>query len=100
MFKGIAWSHVPYRLAVLYPSEQRLPLITRPTLSTCAPTDGPFGDIEYVARLIPGAIARPHPHQARIGNATDAETANLASMLADWLDEPLSAANQERETLA
>jgi pimeloyl-ACP methyl ester carboxylesterase len=100
VFKGIAWSHVPYRLAVLYPSEQRLPLITRPTLSTCAPTDGPFGDIEYVSRLIPGAIAKPHPQQARIGNATDAETANLSSMLADWLDEPLSAPNQEQGTLA
>ena len=40
VFKGISWSHVPYRLAVLYPSEERLPKITRPTLATCAPTDG------------------------------------------------------------
>jgi pimeloyl-ACP methyl ester carboxylesterase len=100
VFKGIAWSHVPYRLAVLYPSEQRLPLIGRPTLSTCAPTDGPFGDIDYVAGLIPGAVAKPHPQQARIGNKTDAETASFAAMLADWLDEPLPAAHDKQETIA
>ena len=88
VFKGISWSHVPYRLAVLYPSEERLPKITRPTLSTCAPTDGPFVDMEYVAKLVPGAIARPHPHQAKLNAASDAEIANLAAMLAQWLDEP------------
>ena len=88
VFKGISWAHVPYQLAVLYPSEQRLPKITRPTLSTCAPADGPFGDIDYVAGLIPGAIARPHPHRAKMDAATDGEIANLAEMLAAWLDEP------------
>ena len=88
MFKGISWAHVPYQLAVLYPSEERLPKITRPTLSTCAPTDGPFVDMEYVARLIPGAIARPHPHRAKMDAASDAEIAGLAGMLAEWLDEP------------
>ena len=87
VFKGISWSHVPYRLAVLYPSEERLPKITRPTLATCAPTDGPFRDMEYVASLIPGAIARPHPHQAKLNAASDAEIAGLAAMLASWLDE-------------
>jgi len=88
VFKGISWAHVPYQLAVLYPSEERLPKITRPTLSTCAPTDGPFVDMEYVARLIPGAIARPHPHRAKMDAASDAEIAGLAGMLAEWLDEP------------
>jgi pimeloyl-ACP methyl ester carboxylesterase len=87
VFKGISWAHVPYRLAVLYPSEERLPKITRPTLATCAPSDGPFGDIEYVAGLIPGAVSRPHPHRAKMDAASDAEIANLAKMLADWLDE-------------
>ena len=90
VFKGISWAHIPYRLAVLYPSELRLPKITRPTLATCAPTDGPFGDIDYVAKLIPGAIARPHPHQAKMDAASDAEIAALAKMLAEWLDEPLA----------
>jgi pimeloyl-ACP methyl ester carboxylesterase len=89
VFKGISWAHIPYRLAVLYPSEERLPKITRPTLSTCAPTDGPFVDIDYVAGLIPGAIARPHPHRAKMDAASDAEIAGLARMLSDWLDEPL-----------
>lgn len=89
VFKGISWSHVPYRLAVLYPSEERLPKIRRPTLSTCAPTDGPFGDMEYVANLIPGAVARPHPHRAKMNAASDAEIADLATMLSGWLDEPL-----------
>ena len=86
VFKGIAASHIPYRLAVLYPSEQRLPKLARPTLCTCAPKDGPFGDIEYVAKLIPGAIARPHPQQVKMGAASDAELARLAAMLSTWLD--------------
>jgi pimeloyl-ACP methyl ester carboxylesterase len=86
VFKGISWSHVPYQLAVLYPSEERLPKITCPTLVTCAPTDGPFADLEYVARLIKGAIAMAHPHKAKMDAASDAEIAGLAKMLADWLD--------------
>lgn len=86
VFKGIEWSHVPYRLAVLYPSEERLPKISCPTLVTCAPTDGPFADLEYVAQLVPGAIAKPHPHQAKMDAASDAEIAGLAKMLAGWLD--------------
>lgn len=85
VFKGIAAAHIPYKLAVLYPSEQRLPKITHPTLCTCAPKDGPFRDIEYVANLIPGAIARAHPQKVKMGAATDAELAQLASMLAAWL---------------
>ncbi len=88
VFKGIAASHISYRMAVLYPSEQRLPNIARPTLCTCAPKDGPFGDLEYVAKLIPGAIARAHPQQVKMGAATDAELARLASMLTSWLDQP------------
>jgi pimeloyl-ACP methyl ester carboxylesterase len=87
VFKGIAAAHIPYKLAVLYPSEQRLPKIARPTLCTCAPKDGPFGDIEYVAKLIPGAIARPHPQQVKMGAATDTELASLATMLTAWLDQ-------------
>lgn len=90
VFKGISWAHIPYRLAVLYPSEERLPKITRPTLSTCAPTDGPFVDLEYVASLIRGAVARPHPHRAKMDAASDAEIAGLARMLADWLDEAVT----------
>ncbi len=87
VFKGIRTAHVPYRLALEYPSEQRLPLINVPTLATCAPTDGPFRDLDYVAGLIPGAKAMPHPQQARIEEAGEAEFAALASMLARWLDE-------------
>ena len=87
VFKGIAASHIPYRLAVLYPSEQRLPKLACPTLCTCAPKDGPFGDIEYVARLIQKAIARPHPQQVKMAAASDAELAQFAAMLTAWLDE-------------
>jgi pimeloyl-ACP methyl ester carboxylesterase len=90
VFKGISWAHIPYRLAVLYPSEERLPKIRRPTLSTCAPTDGPFVDLEYVASLVRGAVARPHPHRAKMDAASDAEIAGLARMLADWLDEAVT----------
>lgn len=98
VFKGIAAAHIPYRLAVLYPSEQRLPKIAHPALCTCAPKDGPFGDIEYVAKLIPGAIARPHPQQVKMGAASDAELARLAAMLTAWLDQP--ATPQSRQSLA
>ena len=86
VFKGIRTAHIPYRLAVLYPSEDRLPLIRVPTLSTCAPNDGPFGDIDYVASLIPGCVAKPHPHRPKMSDATDEEIANLSAMLTDWLD--------------
>lgn len=86
IFKGIRTAHVPYRLAVLYPSEERLPLITVPTLSTCAPKDGPFPDVDYVAGLIPGAVSKPHPHEATMGYASGAEIAALCAMLSDWLD--------------
>ena len=63
-----------------------LPKISCPTLVTCAPTDGPFADLEYVARLVPGAIAKPHPHRAKMDAASDTEIAALAKMLCDWLD--------------
>jgi hypothetical protein len=88
VFKGIRSSHIPYRLALLYPSEERLKLIRVPTLSTCAPKDGPFADMEYVASLIPGAIAKAHPHQAKAELASDAEVVSLCAMLAGWLDAP------------
>lgn len=87
VFKGIRSGHIPYMLALGYPSEERLPLITHPTLTTCAPLDGPYGDIDYVATLIPGAKAMPHPQKARIEEATAAEVAALGAMLARWLDE-------------
>jgi pimeloyl-ACP methyl ester carboxylesterase len=86
VFKGIRAGHIPYRLAVLYPSEQRLPRVRVPTLSTCAPGDTPIEDINIVASLIPGAIAKPHPQHAKVANATDDEIAALAAMWAEWLD--------------
>lgn len=95
VFKGIAAAHIPYRLAVLYPSEQRLPKIARPALCTCAPKDGPFSDLEYVAKLVPASVARPHPQQVKMGAATDGELARLASMLTSWLDQPLPAQGHE-----
>ncbi|MSO65271.1 MAG: alpha/beta hydrolase [Alphaproteobacteria bacterium] len=84
--KSVRAGHLAYQAAILYPSDQRLPLITQPTLVTCAPKDSPWPYIDGVSRLVKHATKRPHPHDNPIGRATDAEIANLAAMLSDWLD--------------
>ena len=35
VFRGIRWGHIPYRLALLYPAETRLPLVKVPTMVSC-----------------------------------------------------------------
>jgi hypothetical protein len=50
--------------------------------------------MEYVAKLIPGAIAQPHPQQVKMGAASDAELGRLAAMLTTWLDGPLPKATR------
>ena len=88
VFKGILHAHVAYRAAIYYRPQERLPLIKQPTMATCGSRDGSFVDLEYTAGLIPGAIARPHPQGDRVEHATDSGLAELAAMLADWLDAP------------
>ncbi len=71
---------------VLFPAETRLPLLTVPTMVSCAPLDGPFGEMEYIATLIPGSVAMRHPQDSAIGEAAPAELVVLAKMFTDWLD--------------
>lgn len=86
VFKAIRHGHVAYRAAILYRSEERLPLIRQPAMCTCGERDGSFGDIDHSAGLIPGAIARPHPHPDRVEHSSRAGLAALAAMITDWLD--------------
>lgn len=86
MFKGIRHAHVAYRAAVLYPTEARAPLIPVPTLVTAARKDDRFGDVAFVAGLIPGAEMRFHPHDGVMESTSDEEIGDLCRMLTDWLD--------------
>ena len=100
VFRGIRWGHIPYRLALLYPAETRLPLLTVPTMVSCAPLDGPFGEMAYIATLIPGSVAMRHPQDSAIGGATPAELVVLAKMFTDWLDSCRGAMRPFRDTRA
>lgn len=88
VFKGIPHAHVAYRAAIYYRPDERLPLITQPTMVTCGSRDGSFVDLDYAASLISGAIARPHPHGDRVEHSTEQGLAELAKMIIDWLDLP------------
>ena len=85
-FKAIRYGHIAYKLAVLYPADKRLPVIPVPVLCTCARLDGPHGELDDVAKMIPGAQKKEHPQDARIGECTDAEIVTLCKMMTDWLD--------------
>ena len=84
--KSIRTSHVPYRAAILYNADDRLPLISVPTLLTCAGWDMLLDDMEPAAALIPGAETKLHPHNNPETHATAEEVESLADMLTDWLD--------------
>ena len=86
VLKGIRTNHVPYRAAILYDGEARLPLVSVPTLLTCAGWDMLWDDMEVAAGLIPGAEIEPHPHNNPETHATDEEVEALADMLCRWLD--------------
>lgn len=89
VFKGIVHGHVAYRAAIRYPVDERLPLITQPTLATCGERDGAFSDLAFVAALVPGSTIRPHPEGDRVEHATPGGLAALAAMVDDWLDGPV-----------
>lgn len=84
--KSIRTNHVPYRAAILYNADKRLPLISVPTLLTCAGWDMLLDDMEPAAALIPGAETKPHPHSNPETHATAEEVKALADMLTAWLD--------------
>lgn len=88
VFKGIAHGHVAYQAAIRYRVDERLSLITQPTLATCGERDGAFCDLAFVAALVPDSTIRPHPGKDRVEHATPEGSAALAAMVADWLDEP------------
>ncbi|MDA0368238.1 MAG: alpha/beta hydrolase [Proteobacteria bacterium] len=86
ILKGFRTSHHAYIAAVTYPSPDRLPLITVPTLAVCARNDVPYAHLDGVADLVPGCAKMAHPHDNPETLATTEETQALAKMLADWLD--------------
>lgn len=86
ILKGIRTSHHAYIAAVLYDSPARLPLVRVPTLAIAARNDTPFPHLDGVSKLIPGCVKMEHPHPNPETLATDAETADLARMVAGWLD--------------
>ena len=89
VFKGIVHGHIAYQAAIRYRVDERLPLITQPTLATCGERDGAFSDLAFVANLVPGSTIRPHPEKDRVEHATPGGLAALAAMVAGWLDEPV-----------
>lgn len=86
MFKGIRSAHIAYRQAILYPTEERLPLLSVPTLAISARKDDKFGDLAFVTGLIPGGESAYHPHDGVMESTSDSEIGDLAAMLTDWLD--------------
>jgi pimeloyl-ACP methyl ester carboxylesterase len=84
--KSVRAGHVAYRAAILYPSDERLPLVKVPTLVTCATDDSPFQYFDGAAKLVPGCSKKLHPHANPITKATDEELGALAEMLQAWLD--------------
>ena len=86
ILKGIRTSHHAYIAAVLYDSPARLPLVAVPTLAIAARNDTPYPHLDGVVKLIPGCAKMEHPHPNPETLATDAETADLAKMVAGWLD--------------
>ena len=86
ILKGFRTSHHAYIAAVMYPSPDRLPLITAPALACCARNDVPYPNLNAVAELVPKCTKMEHPHDNPETLATEEETVALAKMLADWLD--------------
>ncbi len=86
ILKGFRTSHHAYIAAVTYPSPERLPLLTAPTLAVCAPNDVPYPHLEGVLDLLPNGKRIDYPHDNPETLATDSENRALAKMLAEWLD--------------
>lgn len=84
--KSIRTNHVPYRAAILYNADERLPLVSVPTLLTCAGWDMLWDDMEPAAALIPGSVVKPHPSNNPESHATAEEVKGLADLLSAWLD--------------
>ena len=55
MLACIRTYHLSYRAAIIHANEERLPLITMPTLVACAESDQLFPMLDEAAALVPGA---------------------------------------------
>lgn len=55
MLAAIRTYHLSYRAAIIHANEERLPLITVPTLVACAESDQLFPMLDEAAALVPGA---------------------------------------------
>ena len=54
MLACISTYHLSYRAAIIHANEERLPLITVPTLVACAESDQLFPMLAEAAALVPG----------------------------------------------
>lgn len=85
-FKNIKAGHIFYRLAVLYPAEQRLPLLRTPTLFISTPKDDRFNDLVRVSALVEHAQSALYPNDETLEQSSDAAIAALCDLLTAWLD--------------
>jgi len=75
--------HLSYRAAIAYRKEERLPLVTVPTLLTCARTDMLLRYLDQVAALMPRASCAITP-----GLSTEADAQQTVARMLDFLDAP------------
>lgn len=86
VFQCIRAGHLAYRAAMSFPARERLPMITIPTLITCARDDTPYRFHHMVSELVPHAEVTEHPADSPMGTANEGELDLLCSMLTNWLD--------------
>jgi pimeloyl-ACP methyl ester carboxylesterase len=76
--------HLSYRAAIAYDKAKRLPLLTTPTLLSCAETDMLIGYFESVAALLPKARRAITP-----GFRTREAAERSMAMMIEFLDAPV-----------
>ena len=72
---------LPYRAALVYPTEAKLPLLRHPTLLAAAVTDNVFPQLARAVALLPGAATAETP-----GSSDAASLAATAARFAGFLD--------------
>jgi pimeloyl-ACP methyl ester carboxylesterase len=82
VLKAATTYHIPYRAAIAYDKEPRLPLVAVPTLLACARTDMFMAYFERVQALMPRAQPLVTP-----GTGTPQALAETAALFAAFLDE-------------
>lgn len=83
VLKAARTYHIPYRAAIAYDKEPRLPLVRTPTLLACAETDMFMEYFERARALMPGAETA-----VTCGTGSPAALAATARQFAAFLDAP------------